>query len=506
MQNVTIICGVIAAISVAATTTLAVSPAAAGGGLVTDATGSSAGELAASLAGPGIEILGATMLGDPQALGTFSGMSTMGIDEGVALSTGRVVGLPGVHTDDRSGYLGTPGDDDIEASIGLNTFDAAVLEFDFTPRADSVSFTYVFASEEYPDWIGLVNDSFRFFINGTNCAVIGDTPVSVVSVNHKVNTAFYIANNATTPRDGTAFNGFTTPLTCEAAVNKGEVNHAKLVIADARDHSLDSTVLISAGSVRSNTPPTAADVALTVVQGESGEVVYPGADGDGDPLTYTVLDPPAHGTLVSGPTGVVYTAPADFSGLVTYTYTVSDGVDVSPPYTVTVLVTAPVAPETPVLSALDAHHSIVRGAAVPITLAATPHDPAASTTFEIVQPPVAGFLVVEGGSHLYQSAADFTGTVSFRYTATRSGVTSAPGTVTIDIVDPPADAGGAGVADRSDRDRSAEGKTAAAAGSTALATTGTDARWAVAVGAATLALGVVLGIGGVLRRSRRLDG
>ena len=38
--------------------------------------------------------------------------------------------------------------------------DAAVLEFDFIPTSDSISFKYVFGSEEYLEWVNSFNDAF----------------------------------------------------------------------------------------------------------------------------------------------------------------------------------------------------------------------------------------------------------------------------------------------------------------------------------------------------------
>jgi hypothetical protein len=50
-----------------------------------------------------------------------------------------------------------------------------VLEFEFTADAEAVFFEYVFASDEYNEYVNSqFNDTFAFFINGTNCAVIDD--------------------------------------------------------------------------------------------------------------------------------------------------------------------------------------------------------------------------------------------------------------------------------------------------------------------------------------------
>ena len=46
------------------------------------------------------------------------------------------------------GFLGQE-EDGLAQLYGQNTFDDTVLEFDFTPTMEVVSFEYLFASEEY---------------------------------------------------------------------------------------------------------------------------------------------------------------------------------------------------------------------------------------------------------------------------------------------------------------------------------------------------------------------
>ena len=84
--------------------------------------------------------------------------------------------------------------------------DVAILEFDFTPTTDHVSFEYAFASEEYCDYVNSeYNDVFGFFISGPgingskNIALIPGSSdnVAINSVNFTKNDQYY--------RDNTSF-------------------------------------------------------------------------------------------------------------------------------------------------------------------------------------------------------------------------------------------------------------------------------------------------------------
>lgn len=101
----------------------------------------------------GIDILEDTFTytGAPSALGIFTGgADAVGIERGIVLSTGTVSSIAGPNmSGSTTTQHGTPGDDDLSALVGTTTYDAAVIEFDFIPANDFISFQYVFGSEEY---------------------------------------------------------------------------------------------------------------------------------------------------------------------------------------------------------------------------------------------------------------------------------------------------------------------------------------------------------------------
>lgn len=222
-------------------------------------------DVATSLLGGGITISNVTYTGANPAAGQFSGgTGIIGFEDGIVLSSGNIADIVGPNTaDDTTTSFGNPGDADLDSLIpGFTTHDAAVLEFDFIPIGDEVTFQYVFSSEEYNEFVNSpFNDVFGFFINGVNYALLPDgvTPVAINNVNggnpfgtDASNPAFYINNDLD---DGGGSidieaDGLTVVLTLKAPVNAGAVNHIKLAVADAGDFVLDSWVFIKAGSFK----------------------------------------------------------------------------------------------------------------------------------------------------------------------------------------------------------------------------------------------------------------
>lgn len=240
---------------------------------VTDLTGGLTPQaLAQSLAGSGVTISNVTYQGNNLSAGEFSGgTGILGIESGVVLSTGHAKGIIGPNVDaggtaSPSFDNGLPGDSSLAGLAGTtigNTFDATVLEFNFVPVGNTISFNYVFGSEEYNEFVNAgFNDVFGFFLNGQNVALVpgSNTAVGVDTVNLTTNPQFYVnnatgsdPNPATPPLLNTDLDGLTKVLTVTANVNPGVVNHIKLAIADTGDGILDSDVMIQSGSFTS--PP-----------------------------------------------------------------------------------------------------------------------------------------------------------------------------------------------------------------------------------------------------------
>ncbi len=231
-------------------------------------TPASADALAQVLAGGGVAISNASLKGAPEAAGMFSGAAaSIGIDTGVVLSTGKVVDTVGPNTDeDRSTDFERTGNGALDSLVApYRTHDAVILEFDLLTAEPTIGIRFVFASEEYDEYVDSpFNDMAAIFVNGVNCANVNGRPVAVNSINATLNADLFVDNAART-RD-VAMNGLTIPLECVAAVTPNVPNRIRIAVADTADGGLDTAVFLAARGVRApaSGPPTNGYVAKAV--------------------------------------------------------------------------------------------------------------------------------------------------------------------------------------------------------------------------------------------------
>lgn len=228
-------------------------------------------QLASTLAGPGVSVFNVTHLGDSLSIGSFSSAGNApGLASGLLLSTGPVGIAIGPNSANNAGaYFNRAGDSLLAGFTAAPLFDASVLEFDFVPQSDTVRFRYVFASEEYPEFVcSNYNDIFAFFISGpgisgtSNMAVLpgSGAAVAINSINggsmgssvtvsapcDTFNVGLYVDNLG---GQVLQYDGYTAVMQAVAAVIPCETYHLKIVIADAGDGFYDSGVFLEAGSM-----------------------------------------------------------------------------------------------------------------------------------------------------------------------------------------------------------------------------------------------------------------
>jgi hypothetical protein len=232
---------------------------------------SDAGSLVNNILGSGVSASNISLTGAEGAFGTFTGGIDAGIniESGIILSTGTAINAVGPNiSDGLSTNHGMAGDSDLTAISGFNTFDAATLTFDFSSDGGDIFFNYVFASDEYNEYVNQdVNDTFAFFLDGSNIALIpgSNIPVSINTVNggnpigSSASNSEYFNNNNDTFLGESAFNiaydGFTDVFQASFLGISAGHHTISLKIADAGDAVWDSTVFIQAGSFSDKTLP-----------------------------------------------------------------------------------------------------------------------------------------------------------------------------------------------------------------------------------------------------------
>ena len=273
-------------------------------------------------------------------LGTFNGSATtLGIDAGLLMCSGAITVAIGPNDWDSSDELSDwNGYEDPDLNTIANptwTYDHAVLEFDFVPNGDSIRFEYIFASEEYPEYVfSEYNDIFGFFLSGPgingiytnnaeNIALIPGTGdvVSVNTVNDSTNQAYYVNNGDgfESPYDANPqyiqFDGYTVPLIAEAQVQCGQTYHLKLAICDLGDEIYDSGIFLQRNSLTSGP-----QVSIAVATDGGGSTL---SEGCGE-ATWTITRNSADGALTI-PLLVSGTADAADHSAIPASVTIPDG-------------------------------------------------------------------------------------------------------------------------------------------------------------------------------------
>lgn len=230
-------------------------------------------------ANSGLKITNITYTGAPLSIGTFqTNASRISIKKGIILTTGTIYDAKGPNTHPGKGQdLHKKGDAQLSRLCNNLTLDASILEFDFVAQENTLEFQFVFASEEYPEFVNKgVNDVFGFFLTRIstketiNLARVPHTsdPVTVDQINAKKNSELYIQNGIWNPNDilkweqqpelgeyayTFQYDGLTQWLTASSTVIPGVKYHLKIAIADAGDGVFDSAVLLKSKSFVSRT-------------------------------------------------------------------------------------------------------------------------------------------------------------------------------------------------------------------------------------------------------------
>lgn len=236
-------------------------------------------------AGAGVDILEVSLEGDPRAVGLFSSDGApFGLTSGLILSSG-IVDSAAIPNNTGNLSTQTSGQSITDTTLAMllpqndpNVLrDVVKLVIKFIPKAPVLEFRYVFASEEYPEFVcGEFNDVFGFFVQGPrpggglyldeNLALVPESG-DVVSVNSvhtgkstlpdcpPINARFYHANP---PNLLPAYNAFLDVFTARLEVVPCTEYTIKLALADVVDDNYDTAIFLEANSFQATTYSVAA--------------------------------------------------------------------------------------------------------------------------------------------------------------------------------------------------------------------------------------------------------
>ena len=249
--------------------------------------GASAIEMAETIFGDGVTVVGASYSGDSNSSGVYSNGDRLmpGVapgDSGVILSTGDVDDITNSRgssnqTSNRStNTSGETDNPDFNAAAGARTYDAAYLDVDLIPDGDYLTFDFVFLSEEFPEYeTGVYQDFVGVWINGELIPLgVGDGDIDPNNLNSGANANLYVDNSDSDYN--TEMDGFTVTMSVIIPVTAGEVNSIRIGIADVSDANYDSTIMIAAGS--GQTRLIAMDDTAQVAPGETTTIDVLGND------------------------------------------------------------------------------------------------------------------------------------------------------------------------------------------------------------------------------------
>ena len=185
---------------------------------------------------------------------------TLGFSSGLIIATGDIQNALGPNDDSGSeisisNSMTCP---ELQALVSDELYYPAVLEFDFLTTSDQVTFNYMFASEEYPEFVGMgYNDVFGFFVTDlttnqtTNVARIPNTtlPVSIDNVNDYSYSQYY---HDTEYSSYIQYDACVGPLAATFSVVPCRLYHMKLAVSNAGDNLYGSAVFLEGQSFTAN--------------------------------------------------------------------------------------------------------------------------------------------------------------------------------------------------------------------------------------------------------------
>ena len=250
---------------------------------------------------------------------------------------------------------------------------------------------------------------------------------------------FYITLTGTDPEGAElTYQVLSEPTHGEISVDWNEIRYTP----DPEFNGLDSlTFLVNDGELDSapatititvipmNDAPWANDQSFTLDEDVVTSFALDYGDADGEALTVTVWQEPAHGTLSGTAPNLTYTPAANYFGPDSFGYSVSDAIPESKAFA-TVSFTVNSVNDAPV--ALDQSVSTFEDNYFYITLSGTDVE-GAELTYQVLSEPTHGEISVDWNEIRYTPDPEFNGLDSLTFVVSDGEFTSAPATITITV-------------------------------------------------------------------------
>jgi VCBS repeat-containing protein len=195
---------------------------------------------------------------------------------------------------------------------------------------------------------------------------------------------------------------------------------------DGTTNSLVGTVSITV--TPANDAPVANNQSVTTPEDTAVNITLTASDIDADTLTYSVVTPPANGTLSGSGSNLTYTPNANFAGSDSFTFRANDGTVNSNIATVSITV-------TPINDAPAANNlTITTNEDTPANITLSGTDPDGNPlTYIIVTQPTHGTISGTGANITYTPDANYFGPDTFSYKVNDGTTDSNTATVTLNV-------------------------------------------------------------------------
>ncbi|ETR73101.1 MAG: hypothetical protein OMM_01208 [Candidatus Magnetoglobus multicellularis str. Araruama] len=199
-------------------------------------------------------------------------------------------------------------------------------------------------------------------------------------------------------------------------------------VHDGKSYSEPATVNITIH--HENAAPVVINQTHVLYENNPLSFTLTASDTDKDPITFSIVNHPKHGTVKGTLPFIIYTPMANYTGIDSFVYTAYDGIDYALPAKISLLIMdynyAP--------TVQPVHFSTLKN--MPVTIQLKGNDPDGDIlTFNIVKSPSHGNITGASPEFIYHPQDSFTGTDTLSYQANDQAKKSNIARITINIID-----------------------------------------------------------------------